>query len=172
MIVNVLASVERNLPTGVSRLALPRIVQLQFFDDMRMQRRDAAAALLSMFVHSDSQPTQVFVFAREAQGGSFESLQTLWNRVPVRFIRGLFSLGTQLQHRLSTMGDDVIAQPSRLRQVLLNVLRFPEEEGLIIPADQPQQIPAVPAEAPLVQDIPLVVFDYLVKSNELIEAET
>ena len=144
-------------------LTLPRIVQLQFFDDMRTQRRDAAAALLNMYVHSDSQPTQVFVFAREAQGGSFESLQTLWNRVPVRFIRGLFSLGTQLQHRLSTMGDDVIAQPARLRQVLLNVLRFPEEEGLIIPAVQPQQIQAVQVEVPLAQDISLVVFDIWLK---------
>ena len=157
--VNVLASVERNLPTGVSLLALPRIVQLQFYDDMRTQRRDAASALLKMFVHSDAQPTQVFVFAREAQGGSFESLQTLWNRVPVRFIRGLFSLGTQLQHRLTTMGDDVIAQPSRLRQVLLNVLRFPDEEGLVIPADQLQQNPVVQVVVPLIQNIPLVVFD-------------
>ena len=73
----VLAPVERNLPPGVLMLALPRIVQMQFFDDLRTQRINAATALLRMYLQSDVLPTQLFVFVREAQSGSFQSLQSL-----------------------------------------------------------------------------------------------
>ena len=152
----VLAPVERNLPPGVLMIALPRIVQLQFFDDLRTQRRNAASALLKMYLQSDVLPTQIFVFVREAQSGSFQSLQSLWNQVPVRFMRGLFSLGTQLQQRRNTMGDEVIAQPARLRQVLLNVLAYPEEEGLIFPPDQVLQLEIQPVVIPQMVEVPVV----------------
>ena len=152
----VLAPVERNLPPGVPILALPRMVQLQFYDDLRTQRMNAATSLLRMYLRSDVLPTQLFVFVREAQGGSFRSLQSVWNQVSVRFIRGLFSLGTQLQQYRNTMGDEIIAQPLRLRQVLLNVLAFPDEEGLIIPPERVLQVEVQPVVIPQMVEVPVV----------------
>ena len=76
--------------------------------------------------------------------------------MPVRFMRGLFSLGTQLQQRRKTVGDEIIAQPLRLRQVLLNVLAYPEEEGLIIPSEQILQVEVQPVAIPQMVEIPVV----------------
>ena len=71
-------------------------------------------------------------------------------------MRGLFSLGTQLQQRRNTVGDEIIAQPLRLRQVLLNVLAYPEEEGLIIPSEPILQVEVQPVAIPQMVVVPVV----------------
>ena len=120
----------------MSVFSLTRIVQFQFFDQIAIQRMNAAAALLGMYNQSDFLATQIMVWVREAQGGSLESLTRIWNLIPVRFIRGLFQLTTQFNQRRATVGDDIISQPQRLRQVLENVITFPDAIGLVIPPEE------------------------------------
>ena len=119
---------------------------------MLTQRFSAATALLAMYGQSELLASQMLIWVREAQEGSFESLSRLWRLIPVRFIRGIFQLATQLHQRRATVGDDIISQPARLRQVLSNVIANPDSWGLIIPPEEMLPVPEV--VRPLMGELP------------------